>query len=468
MNSAAVYPRAPHASKTVSTDSPMNHPAGAIPVAAGMPAVSVPTTTTQALPPAQDAFFPPAPTNIEQTGLTKMHVEELLLKALFNMGAASSRQLANQIKLAGPVVREVLESLRSELLVTYKGTADLVDYVFQLTANGINRAEQLARRNTYYGATPVMLSDYLRSVDAQSLAKIPLRLENIHRSLNDLYLTAAKLASIAEAVNANRGMFLFGTPGNGKTSVAERIMRAFPDTIWIPRTVMIGSDIIHLFDSAVHQEVETPSREPDAVDRRWVQIKRPTVIAGGELMLSHFEIRPRMGAGVLEAPLQMKANCGALVIDDFGRNRVEPTELLNRLIVPLDRNIDFVTLPNGRQVRIPFEQLLILSTNINPKDLVDEAFLRRIPFKIRMPEPNEAQFREVFQRVGARMQIECSPEMVDYLVHQHFHGANREFRFCQPRDILFLVGNNCSLAGSPRRLTKENIDSAINNYFVGV
>ncbi len=433
-----------------------------VPVAAGIPSVTV--TPTRLVP---TNFFPEAPSNMEASGLTRTHVEELLLKSLFSIGSASSRELASQIKLAGPVVREVLESLRADMLVTYKGTADLVDYVFQLTENGLNRAERLVRRNSYYGATPVTIDAYIASVKAQSLTHFPLRIENIHRALGDLYLTPDKISTISEAVNSGRGMFLFGLPGNGKTSVAERIMSAYPDSIWIPRTIMIGSDIIHVFDSTVHEVVKNANIQSDRIDQRWVLIKRPTIIAGGELQLDHLEIRQRVGAGVLEAPLQMKANCGALVIDDFGRNRVEPTELLNRLIVPLDRNVDFVTMPNGRQIRIPFEQLLVFSTNLKPQELVDEAFLRRIPFKIRMPEPNEAQFREVFQRVGSQMQIECPPEMVNYLMQQHFQAAKRPFRFCQPFDILFLVGNKCSLEGTQRRLTRENIDSAVSTYFVG-
>lgn len=446
----------------MSTESAMNS-VQPVPIAAGLPDVP-----GLAQPPVhQYTFFPEAPNNIEQSGLSRNHVEELLLKALFSMGTATSRSLADQIKLAGPVVREVLEALRTDMLVAYKGTADLVDYVFQLTENGMNRAEHLVKRNSYYGATPVTIDQYIASVHAQSLAHFPLRVENIHRAMSDLYLTPEKTTLIAEAVNSGRGMFLFGTPGNGKTSVAERIMRAYPDTIWIPRTLMVGSDIVHIYDSTIHQEISSPLANPQAADRRWILIRRPTVIAGGELMLDHLEIRTRLGAGVLEAPLQMKANCGALVIDDFGRNKADPTELLNRLIVPLDRSVDFVTMPNGRQIRVPFEQMLVFSTNLKPHELVDEAFLRRIPFKIQMPAPNEAQFREVFQQLAANMQIEAPQQMVDYLIQQHFQAAKRPFRFCQPRDILFLIGNHCSLVGAARKLTQENLDSAINTYFVG-
>ena len=448
----------------------MPQPAAAASVpAANSPVSPSPVVVAPAQQPTAKLFTPQAPSSVQQTGLTRFHIEELLLKALFNMGPTSSRQLSNQIKLAGPVVREVLESLRADLLVTYKGTADLVDFIFQLTENGANRAEQLSRRNTYYGATPVTIEDYIKSVRAQSLARFPLRFENVQTALSELYMTREKTATIAEAVNSGRGMFLYGAAGNGKTSVAERLMQAYPDTVWIPRALLIGSDVVHLFDSAMHQEVPANTgHDLEQVDRRWVQIKRPTVVAGGELMLEHLEVRQRLGVGVLEAPLQLKANCGSLVIDDFGRNRVAPFDLLNRLILPLDRSVDYITLPNGRQLQVPFELLLVFSTNMDPVELVDEAFLRRIPFKIMMPEPDEAAFREVFNMVGTKMQIECPREMVDYLVQQHFQTASRQFRFCHPRDLLFLVGNMCSLHGTPRRLTKENLDSAVNTYFVGV
>ena len=453
----------------MSIDTPPNN-VPSVPVTTGVPSVAElanPVVTQQQVATQPQTFFPTAPHNIEQCGLARNHVEELLLKALFSMGAATSRALADQIKLAGPVVREVLESLRTEMLVAYKGTADLVDYVFQLTENGVSRAEQLVKRNSYYGATPVPFDQYIASIHAQSLAHYPLKIENIGHALSELFLTKEKISTIAEAVNSGRGMFLFGTPGNGKTSVAERLMRSYPDSIWIPRTIMVGSDIIHIYDSAIHTECNTTFANPELVDRRWILVRRPTVIAGGELTMDHLEIRKRLGAGVLEAPLQMKANCGALVIDDFGRNKVDATDLLNRLIVPLDRKIDFVTMPNGRQVRVPFEELLVFSTNLRPHELVDEAFLRRIPFKIKMPAPTEPQFRHVFEQLAEKMQIEAAPDVVDYMIDQHFKAAKRPFRFCQPRDILFLIGNHCSLVGAPRKVTQQNVDSAINTYFVG-
>ena len=364
----------------------------------------VATTSASNFGSTSEAFFPSAPETLAEAGLSESDVEALILKAMFAAGAATGRTLADQLRLPGPIVRAALDRLRAELLVTHKGAADLVDFVFQLTEVGSQRAKQYALNNTYCGSAPVPFNDYVRSVKAQTTRNRQLNLERFRKALAGIYLGKDTLNELAQAVNAGRGMFLFGSAGNGKTTVAERLARSFDDYLWIPRAISIGGEIIRLLDSSVHVEI-SPQRLSDVnldqLDRRWALVERPTIVVGGELVMEQLEIGQKHGTTVLEAPVQLKANGGVLVIDDFGRQRISPTDILNRWIVPLDRGRDYLSLPNGRQITVPFDQILVMATNLEPHDLVDEAFLRRIPFKIELPDPDQKAFTDVFLAVGS-------------------------------------------------------------------
>lgn len=277
------------------------------------------------------------------------------------------------------------------------------------------------------------------------------------------------LDQVGQAIRAGYGFFLYGESGNGKTSLAERVSRAFGNTIWIPRSLTIEGTIIRLFDPCNH--VEVPPENKDGlydqlkIDRRWVRIRRPTILVGGELTMDRLEIRPGTAPGVNEAPLQLKSNGGTLVIDDFGRQRMEPEELLNRWIVPLDRRYDFLSLSNGKTIQVPFDQLLIFSTNMQPHDLADEAFLRRIPYKIRAVDPTEAQFRELFRREAQRVEIPYQEAVIDDLIQKHYVEGGRPFRCCHARDLLRQVKHYCEFKQLPLEMTPERFATAVRNYF---
>ncbi len=277
------------------------------------------------------------------------------------------------------------------------------------------------------------------------------------------------LDRLGPAINSGRGLFLYGAPGNGKTSIAERMTSAFGPYIWIPRTIVVDGEIIRMFDPVNHDEAPVQQREglvnENKVDARWVRIRRPTIVVGGELTMSALEVTVNSSTNICEAPLQLKSNCGILVIDDFGRQRMSTDELLNRWIVPLEKRYDYLNLPNGKKVQVPFDQLIIFSTNLQPKDLVDDAFLRRIPYKIDVADPSEQEFRELFEMMAPRLGFQYNSAAIDYLIGTHYRPVNRPFRCCQPRDLLLQIRNHCLYQNEAPEMTPANFDFAVANYF---
>ncbi len=418
-------------------------------------------------------FFPAEPQSLEETGLTFAEVEALVLKYLLNCGTAAGRHVASQIKLPFGLIGPILEQLKSQLFVTYRDTAAMNDYLYELTETGLMRARQRNERCTFFGAAPVHLNEYVTSVRAQSIEKSKPRLADLKRAFEDLQLPPAVVSQIGQAVNAGRALFLYGQPGNGKTSIAERVIRAVSEYVWIPRTITVTDEIIRLYDPSMHEAVKFEGDGDDfdnasRVDHRWVLIKRPTVVAGGELTLQMLECNKNPATGINEAPLQMKSNGGALVIDDFGRQRISTTELLNRWIVPLEKGHDYLALPSGRHIEVPFAQLLVFSTNLDPTKIVDEAFLRRIPYKVEVFDPSEADFRALFCRMATQLGFCFDPKIVDYLLEKHYRSTGRGLRFCHARDILMQVKNLCEFHEQAFEVTEMNIDVAIYNYFAGL
>jgi predicted ATPase with chaperone activity len=347
----------------------------------------------------------------------------------------------------------------------YKTSIDPGDFLCELTTAGTEHARRAVENCTYCGSVPVPLADYIAGVEAQSICLQRPELADVQRALGDLSVTRQLVSRIAQAIRAGRGMFLYGAPGNGKTSVAERITRAFGQQIWIPRAISVDGEIIKLFDPCCHEELPLEAGSPPKFDARWIRIRRPTVVAGGELTMDRLEAQLNKVSGICEAPIQMKSNCGTLVIDDFGRQRMAISELLNRWIVPLEKRFDYINLPSGRAVQIPFDQLIVFSTNLEPRSLVDEAFLRRIPYKIDFADPSEVEFRALFDAAAAALGFAPNSEAVSYLIEKHYRAVKRPFRYCQPRDLLKQVRYYCEVHRLPSQLTPEAFDAAVANYF---
>ena len=423
--------------------------------------------TNAAAEPGTGDFLPLEPSSLHEAGVSEGLLEALVMKFLLANGNGTGRDAAEQVKLPFKLVEDLLRQLKSEQLVVYRDTAQLNDYQYQLTDLGRERARRYADHCTYFGAAPVALASYTAGVKAQSLTRQRPTKEDLERAFADLLLSKRMFARLGPAINSGRGLFLYGAPGNGKSSIAERVTRAFGSHIWIPRALGVEGEILRLFDPSNHEEA--PLEKADGlidnrhIDKRWVRIKRPTIIVGGELTMASLEVTLNASTNICESPLQLKSNCGTLVIDDFGRQRMTTDELLNRWIVPLEKRHDFLNLPNGKKIEVPFDQLVVFSTNLEPKDLVDDAFLRRIPYKIDVVDPTEEEFRQLFRILAPKMGFVHSEEAVDYLVRTHYVG--RPFRCCQPRDLLLQIKNLCDFQAQSPVMSAENFDFAVDNYF---
>jgi DNA-binding PadR family transcriptional regulator len=419
--------------------------------------------------PVSEEFCPEAPASLRDAQLTESEVEELILKFLLSRGDASGREIADQVKLPFIMIDELLRQMKSDQWVVHRGAAPMNDYQYQLTDMGRERARRHAAHCTYFGSAPVSLRDYIASVHAQSLAAQHPTVDDLKHAFDDLLISPRMLSRLGPAINSGRGLFLYGAAGNGKTSIAERVTKAFGPYIWIPRAIGVDGEIIRLFDPSNHEEAPAQDGggllDTQKIDKRWVRIRRPTIVVGGELTMDNLEVTLNTSTGISEAPVQLKSNCGTLVIDDFGRQKMRTDELLNRWIVPLEKRFDYLNLPNGKKIQVPFDQLVIFSTNLEPRDLVDEAFLRRIPYKIEVVDPSEEDFRRLFEILCPKMGMQYDPQTIDYLIERHYKAVNRPFRCCQPRDLLLQVRNFCFFQGQPPELTKEYFDLAVENYF---
>nr|WP_290665658.1 hypothetical protein [Ardenticatena sp.] len=428
-----------------------------------------PPSDEEALKTPSSIFKPPVLKSWDETGLERSFGYEMILRVVYNRGRATGVQIARDLALPYKVIEPLLTEMRqAELIdvVGQRGFSDL-NYEYALMKRGTEAVHEALKKTEYNGPAPVPFETYVKAVEAQSPRYLVVTRRNIREAFKDLIVTDAVLNEIGPAINSASSIFLFGYPGNGKTSIAERITRLMGDAIYIPHAVIVEGQIIKMYDSVVHEALDdhTVTREWD-YDTRWVRIKRPVVVTGGELTLPMLDLSYNAVGKFYEAPLQMKANGGIFMIDDFGRQQVRPMDLLNRWIVPLEKRYDYLTMVTGKKLEVPFELLLIFSTNLDPHQLADEAFLRRIKFKIEIRDPDEWQWREIWRLVCRAKGIELDEAGLDYMLQRWFRPYNRPLRMCQPRDILNQMMSIAKYNMESVTFSPDLIDAAIQTYFV--
>jgi predicted ATPase with chaperone activity len=412
------------------------------------------------------------PLSIDDLDISRTAVVDIALKILYFEGEADGAQIAQTMRIPLPVAVDVLDILRKEKLCTVLGgdTGVLPVYRYGITREGIDRARDALSRNEYAGSTPVSLNAYSEIVKTQSvaLACSVIKPDDLRQALNELVVNPSVINQLGPAINSAQPILLYGAPGNGKTYIAQNVVHLVLGNIFVPYACEVEGQIIKVFDPEYHNPVDAEGQEGDVdVDRdvRWALCERPVVMVGGELTLSSLNLIFDPISKCHEAALQMKANGGIFFIDDFGRQLLLPEELLNRWIVPLESKVDYLALHTGKQLQIPFDSLVIFSTNLDPGTL-DEAFLRRIPHKIMIPNPTLQEYYVLFQRVCESKEVAFDTEGFSYLVDKYYRKMNRALRSCHPRDLVDQVLAIARYNKETPALSKENIDQACANYFV--
>ncbi|ATB34093.1 ATPase [Melittangium boletus] len=414
-------------------------------------------------------FSPPQPRNLEELGLSATMVEELVLKAIFFAGEMRGMDIANRLKLPTTVVDEILEGLRRQKYIDIRGGGGSglgkSTMIYQLTTFATDVLRQILDRNRYNGPAPVSLQEWIQSVKKQSIRGNRITRQRMEDKFGDLIIRDYIFDGIGPAMNSGRAIFFYGPPGNGKTAICQGMVNCFDGDIFIPHAILIDDFIVRIYDSILHRPVEDEPGAP-AYDRRWVRCRRPLVVVGGELTLDMLDLVYSPEVKYYEAPFQMKATNGMLLIDDFGRQKVSPKDLLNRWIVPLESDVDMLTLHTGKKVQVPFDVFSAFSTNLDPSDLVDDAFLRRVRYKLEVQRPDEDLFHQIFQVMCDKRGVDYDPEVVQYLINTHYKPNRRLFAACQPRDLLDQMIDMAHYRGEPPRLSRELVDSAVRSYFV--
>jgi predicted ATPase with chaperone activity len=407
--------------------------------------------------------------------MSRGFLSDLALKTIYSVGELSGQDIAEQLRLPfSGVVEEALTFLKREQLVSITGSKGFDERAFRysIASAGIERVREALNRSQYVGPAPVTLEAYQRVMRSQTIGDVVVSREQVQNALSHLVVNSKMLMKIGPAVNSGRSIFLFGPPGNGKTVIAKAMASMLGGEIVIPYAVEVDGHIIKVFDELNHQAVEdleaSSRSEGGRRDRRWIPIRRPVVVTGGELTLESLDLVYDDTSKFYEAPFQMKANGGMFLIDDFGRQQVRPRDLLNRWIVPLETRVDFLTLHTGKKVEIPFDQLIVFSTNIDPKALVDEAFLRRIRHKIEVGNPSEREFYDIFKRVAAERNVPFDQDGFMYLMREYYLKLKRELRAVHPRDIVDQIIDIAHYGGVEPALTEELIDQACSSYFVEI
>jgi predicted ATPase with chaperone activity len=418
---------------------------------------------------------PPRPTCLEDTGLGAAFVQDLMLKMLYTRGPRIGQQLAEEVKLPFEIVDEQLQLLQTRRMIEIRSAPGhgRGGYLFDLVAQGRERAQEALASSSYVGPAPVPLEQYTRTLEKHSVRTVHVSRAAVFEGFRHLVLEPAMLEVLGPAINSGRSLFLHGDSGNGKTAIADAIASLMGGSVYLPYAVAIDGDVVLVYDPVYHTAENEVNRAVSIwrdgsreADPRYVRVRRPVVVAGGELTLPDLDLRYETDGKLYQAPFQMKAAGGVLIIDDFGRQRVPPRELLNRWIVPLEKGIDYLTLRSGRKFSIPFDCLVIFATNLEPTSLVEEAFLRRIQYKINVADPTRRHYSEIFRRCCAERGIDFSDDAVRHIFTEYYGRRGIPVRACHPRDILEHAIDSARFLAIEPELSKDLLNRACDSYFL--
>jgi predicted ATPase with chaperone activity len=420
-----------------------------------------------------ELFTPRAPNSLEEAGLSESLIEQLVLKNLYFRGELSGRDLARVLGLRFSVIEPVLEFLKRGRLLEVKRSSGIgsVSAVFAASDVGRERAKEYLESNQFLGPAPVPLKDYVEAVRSQKVEAGWVTRDVLEEAFGEATTTDDFFNALGPAVNSFKSLLIYGKPGNGKSFLAEQLQRTKGQPIYIPYVIEAEGQIIKVFDSLYHHKVEDEvesvlvASEPK-YDQRWARCRRPFITTGGELTLEMLDLMYIDSAKIYDAPYQLKANNGMYLIDDFGRQQITPAELLNRWIYPLDRAKDYLTFNTGTKIEVPFECFLIFSSNLNPNDLGDEAFLRRLEYKMFMKNPTEEEFATIFYEYCRKLNIECPMGLLTEIIDAQYKQKGRKFRRCHPRDVINIAVDLISFEKLNYELTSDLIDRAFDLKFV--
>ena len=413
-----------------------------------------------------EAIMGPAhkPVSIAEVGLRQTVLEDLALKTLYLSGPFSVLELSKLTRLSFEVASELLKRLRTEQLCQVTGMSGQIQNL-AITSQGRTRAQELLAQSQYAGPAPVPLASYVQQVKKQTVEDVEVHPEDVRRAFNHLVLDDETLWQLGTALNSGAAIFLYGPSGVGKTTIAETLSRVLAeDAVWMPHAVEVDGQIITVYDPTVHKRLD--GQEPYGYDDRWVLCQRPSILVGGELTIEMLDLQFNPSTKFYSGPVQMKANNGVLIIDDFGRQRVRPDELLNRWVVPLDRRIDFLTLAGGRKIEIPFEMLVVFASNLDPNQLMDAAFMRRIQTKIRIGAVTDEEFCEIFRRVAEERGINTDRDVATDLIRFIKDALKQELRSCYPRDIVNQICWAAKYEGKHPEVDHRSLMRAVESYFL--